>query len=89
LRWGLEQSLALVERFSTVRDMPPACKELRGDFLFLVVGSQIDKLTPDPSFGHNMCSLYPNGSCKLILDIYVSRAFQWYKEIFNLMSFDP
>jgi hypothetical protein len=24
-----------------------------------------------------------------MLNIYVSRAFQWYKEIFNPMSFDP
>ncbi len=26
---------------------------------------------------------------KPILDIYVSRAFQWYKELFNPLSFDP
>jgi hypothetical protein len=32
---------------------------------------------------------YPNGSCEPILDIYISKGFQWYKELFNLMSFDP
>jgi len=25
---------------------------------------------------------------RMYLDIYVSRAFQWYKDFFNLMSFD-
>jgi len=30
-----------------------------------------------------------NGSCKPILNIYVSRDFKWYKELFNSMSFDP
>jgi hypothetical protein len=30
-----------------------------------------------------------NGSCKPILDIYIIRSFQWYKELFNPMSFDP
>ncbi len=54
-----------------------------------MVKSQIDNLTPDPSFGHNLCFNYPNESWKPILDIYVPRAFQWYKELFNPMSFDP
>jgi hypothetical protein len=61
----------------------------QGDSWLLVVGSQIAKLTLDPSFGHNLCFRYPNGSCEPILDIYVPRTFQWYKELFNLMSFDP
>ncbi len=37
---------------------------------------------------HNLCFKYPNGSWKTILDIYVPRAFQWYKELFNPMNFD-
>jgi hypothetical protein len=41
------------------------------------------------SFGHNLHVKYSNGSCKPILDIYVPRAFQWYKELFNPMGFDP
>jgi hypothetical protein len=44
-----------------------------GDFWLLVVGSQIGNLTPDFSFGHNLCFKYPNGSCQPILDIYVPR----------------
>jgi len=36
-----------------------------------------------------LCFKYSNGSCKSILNIYVLRYFQWYKELFNSMSFDP
>ncbi len=54
-----------------------------------MVESQIANLTFDPSFSHTLCFRYPNGSCELILDIYVLRAFQWYKKLFNLMCFDP
>ncbi len=54
-----------------------------------MVGSQIGTLNPDLSFGYNLCLKYSNGTCEPILDIYVSRAFQWYKELFNPMSFDP
>ncbi len=61
----------------------------RGDFRILVVGSQIVNSTPNPSFGHNLCFRCPNGSCKPILDIYVSRAFLWYNERLNPMGFDP
>jgi hypothetical protein len=32
--------------------------------------------------------VYSNGSCKPILNICVPRDFQWYKELFNPMSFD-
>jgi hypothetical protein len=54
-----------------------------------MVGSQTANLTSDPAFGHNLCFECPNESCEPILDIYVLRAFQWYKEIFNPMRFDP
>jgi hypothetical protein len=54
-----------------------------------MVNSQIDNLTPDPSFGYSLCSKYSNEYCKPILGIYVPRAFQLYKELFNLMIFDP
>jgi hypothetical protein len=54
-----------------------------------VVGSQIANLTFDLSFGFNLCFRCPNGSCEPILDIYVLRNFQWYKELFNPMGFDP
>jgi hypothetical protein len=60
-----------------------------GDSWLLVVGSQIGSLTPDPSFGNNLCFKYPNGSCEPIWDIYIPRDFQWYKELFNTMIFFP
>ncbi len=56
--------------------------------LFLV-GSQIGSLILDPSFGHNLCFRCPNEQCELILDIYVPRALQWYKEHHKPLSFDP
>jgi hypothetical protein len=49
----------------------------------------VSTVTPGPSFGHDLCFKYPNGSCEPILNIYIPRTFQRYKEIFNLMSFDP
>jgi hypothetical protein len=54
-----------------------------------MVKSQIDTLIPNLFFGHNLWFKYSNGSCKPILDIYVLRAFQCYKEVFNPMSFGP
>jgi hypothetical protein len=69
--------------------MPPTHKEIKVIFWLLVVGSQIGNLILDLSFDHNLCFRYPSGSCEPILDIYVLRVFQWCKELFNLMSFDP
>jgi hypothetical protein len=61
----------------------------QGNSLLLVVKSQIGNLTPDLSFGHNLCFKYPKGPCEPILDIYVSKNFQWYNFFFNVMSFVP
>jgi hypothetical protein len=61
----------------------------QGDSWLWMVRNQIANLTLDPSFGHNLCLKCPNGSCKPTFDIYVPRTFQWYKEIFNQMGFDP
>ncbi len=58
-----------------------------GDSQLLVLGSQFGNLTPGPSFGHNLCFKSLNGSCELILDIYVPRPFQWYNKLFNPMNF--
>jgi hypothetical protein len=60
----------------------------RGDTWLLVVGSQTTNLASDPSFGHNLCFKCLNESCEPILDIYVPRNFQWYKELLNPMCFD-
>jgi hypothetical protein len=59
------------------------------DSWLLMVESQFVNLTPDLSFDHNLCFRCPNGQCELILDIYVSIVFQWYKELFKAMGFDP
>ncbi len=50
---------------------------------------QTTNLTPDLSFGHNLCFRCPNGWCEPILNIYISIAFQWYKELFKPMGFSP
>jgi len=54
-----------------------------------LVGSQTASLIPGPSFGHNLCFKCLNEQCEPILDIYVTRAFQWYKKRHKLLSFDP
>ncbi len=63
--------------------------ENQGDSRLLMVDNQIVNLTLGLSFGHNLCFTNPNGSCEPILDIYLPTAFQWYKERFNPMIFDP
>jgi hypothetical protein len=59
------------------------------DSWLFFVESQTGNLTPGPSFGHNLCFRCPNEQYELILDIYVLRAFQWYKERHKPLIFDP
>jgi hypothetical protein len=59
-----------------------------GNSQLLVVSSQTANLTPNLSFSHNLCFRCPNGSSEPILDIYIPKAFQWYKELFKPLSFD-
>jgi hypothetical protein len=66
----------------------PFTHVIQGDYRLLVVGSQIDILILVFYCGHNLCCKYSNGSFEFILDIYVSKAFQWHKELFNPISFD-
>jgi hypothetical protein len=88
LRWGLKQ-------------ICNPCRELfngmwhvtctKGNWVnswLLVVGSQTANLTLSFSFGHNLCFKCSNESFELILDIFVSIVFRWYKELFNPMGFD-
>jgi hypothetical protein len=88
LKWGLTKS------YSTCRYLfngmwHTTCTQINwGDSWFLVAKNQIGNLILNLSFGHNLCFKCPNGSCELILDIYVPRTFQWYKEFFNLVNFD-
>jgi hypothetical protein len=89
LRWSLKQSCSLRRELSNDMSHIICTHENRVDSRLLVVGSQTANLTPNPSFGHNLCFRCPNGQCKPILDIYVSRAFHWYKDFLKPLSFDP
>jgi hypothetical protein len=89
LRWDLKQSCSpCQERFN---DMLHAIST-HGNWVeswLLVITSQTANLTFDLSFGHNLCFKCPNGRCEPILDIYVPRAFHWYKELLQPLNFDP
>jgi hypothetical protein len=89
LWWGLKQGCSPCWELSNgmwyVAYTPPNWVNSQ----LLVVGSQIASLTPDLSFAHNLCFRCPNGECEPILDIYISIDFQWYKELFEVMGFDP
>jgi hypothetical protein len=90
LKWGLKQSYNLHWKLSNdMWHVASFTHIIQGNSQSLMVGSQIDILTPSPSFGHNLCCKYSNESCKAILDIYVLKKIQWYKEIFNAMNFNP
>ncbi len=88
-RWDLKKSCSLHRELSNGMSHTTYTQGNRVDSQLLVVGSQIGDLTPDPSFGHNLCFRCPNGSCEPTLDIYVPRAFPWYKEFPNPMGLDP
>jgi hypothetical protein len=89
LRWGLKKIYSPHWDLSNSMWRTTCTKGNWSDSWLLVVESQMGNLTPDPSFGHNLCFKKPNGSWEPILDIYVPRAFQWYKKSFNPMGFDP
>jgi hypothetical protein len=89
LQWGLKKSYSRCwEMFNGMLHATYTQGNWVDSWL-LVVGSQIVSLTPNFSFDHNLCFTCPNGSCKPILDIYVSIDFQWYKKLFKPMGFDP
>jgi hypothetical protein len=89
LRWGLKQSCSLHWELSNDMSHTTYTQGNWVNSRLLVVGSQTANLTPDLSFGHNLCFRCPNGSCEPILNIYVLIAFQWYNFFFNKMGFDP
>jgi len=84
LRWGLKKSCSLGPKLFNNMWHATYMHIIQGNFWFLMVESQ----SFNPSFGHNLCCKYSNGSCELILDIHVLISFQWYKKPFNLMNFD-
>jgi len=89
LRWGLKQSCSFCRELSNSMSHTICTHGNRVDSWLSMVGSQIINLTSGPSFGHNLCFKCPNGQCEPISDIYVPRTFNWYKELFKPLSFDP
>jgi hypothetical protein len=66
------------------------CRQINWvDSRLFLIESQIGNLTPDPSFGHNLCFKCPNEQCEPILNIYVLKYFQWYKKRHKTLSFGP
>jgi hypothetical protein len=88
LKWCLKQSCSPYQDLSNGMFHATSMQGNWVDSRLLVVGSQIGNLTLGSSFGHNLCFRYPNGWCKPILNIYVPRAFQWYKELVKPLNFD-
>jgi hypothetical protein len=88
LKWGLRKRCSPCQEISNGMWHIAWMQGSQGDSQLLMVKSQIGNLTPNPSSGHNLCFRYPNWSCEPILDIYVQKHFQWYKEHFNPMGFD-
>jgi len=86
--WLLKKSCNPYQELSNGMSHANCTQGNRIDSWFLVVRSQIANLTPDLSFGHNLCFRCPNRWCTPILDIYSSIAFQWYKKLFKSMGFN-
>ncbi len=86
-RWSLNQSYGPCQDLSNDMWHTIYIQGNQGDSWLLMVENQI--LILGPFLGHKLCFNYPNGLHKPILDIYVSRDFQWYKKLFNPMGFDP
>jgi hypothetical protein len=89
LRWGLKQSCSLRQEFFNNMLHVIYTHGNRVDSWLLMVRSQIANLTPNLSFGYNLCFRCLNGQCEPILNIYVPRAFQWYKEFLKPLNFNP
>jgi len=87
LGWGLKKTCSSPQELFNGMSHSICTHRDRVDSRLFVVGSQTVNLTPSPSFAHNLCCRYPNGSCEAIFDIYISRSFQWYKEYFKARCF--
>jgi hypothetical protein len=88
LIWGLKKKFSARQELSNSMWHATYTQGNMIDSRLLVVRSQTANLIPGLSFGHNLCFRCPNGSCEPISDIYIPRAFQWYKECFDAMNFD-
>jgi hypothetical protein len=88
LRWGLKQNCSPCWELFNGMSHATCTQGNWVDSQLLMVKNQTANLTLGPSFGHNLCFICPNGSCKPILDIYILTVFQWYKELFEPLGFD-
>jgi len=88
-RCGLWQSCSSCQELCNIMSHAPCIQVNRVDFRLFVVKSQIGNLTLGLSFSHNLCFKCPNEQWEPILDIYVPKDFQWYKERHKPLSFDP
>ncbi len=89
LQCGLKQSCSSRRELSNVMSHSRIRHREEVYSWLFVVGSQTGSSTPGPSFGHNLCFRCSNEPNEPILDIYAPRAFQWYKERHEPLSFDP
>jgi hypothetical protein len=86
---GLNQSYSSPQEiFNVASHSGIGCRE-EVDSQLLVVGSQTASLTSALSFAYNLGWRCPNDQCEAILDIYVSRPFQWHQEHLNARCFGP
>jgi hypothetical protein len=79
LKWGLKKSCNLCQELFNGMSHATWTHGNKVDSWLLVVRNQIVNLTPNLSFGHNLCFKCPNGSSKPISNIYFPTSFQWYK----------
>jgi hypothetical protein len=86
-RRGLNQSCSPCRDLSNAMSYTQIGCRKEVDSRLLVVGSQTASLTPGRSFAHNLGCGCPNGQCEVILDIYVSKPFQWHQEHPNARCF--
>jgi hypothetical protein len=89
MQWGLKQSCSPHQKNSNDMSQATWTWGNQINYRLLVVENQIANLTPDLSFGHNLCFRCRNGSCEPIIDMYDSISLEWYKELFEPMGFDP
>ncbi len=89
LGWGLKQTCSSPWKLSNGVSHSTCTPQGWVNSWLLVVGSQTNSLTLDPSFCHNLCCKCSNGSCEAIFDIYTSINFQWHEECLKARCFDP
>jgi hypothetical protein len=88
-RWSLKQSCTPLQKLSNGMLHVAWTQGNQVYSRLLMVRSQTTNLTLNLFFGYNLCFRCLNGQCEPIFYIYASISFQWYKHLFQEMSFDP